>query len=164
MKKDTIIKLTNTFEEQLHFTENGVEFWFARDLQHLLGYEKWDNFQNVINKAKVACKISGYEDSDHFADVGKMVSIGSRAQKEIEDLMLTRFACYLIAQNGDPRKEQIAFAQTYFALQTRKLEIIVILYHIFAFAQNTCCAEPIVSNHTSIIQTAVKYVHRNSSV
>lgn len=124
MKKDTIIKLTNTFEELLHFTENGVEFWFARDLQHLLGYEKWDNFQNVINKAKVACKISGYEDSDHFADVGKMVSIGSRAQKEIEDLMLTRFACYLIAQNGDPRKEQIAFAQTYFALQTRKLEII----------------------------------------
>lgn len=83
MKKDTIIKLTNTFEELLHFTENGVEFWFARDLQHLLGYEKWDNFQNVINKAKVAYKISGYEDSDHFADVGKMVSIGSRAQKEI---------------------------------------------------------------------------------
>jgi DNA-damage-inducible protein D len=124
MKKDTIIELTTTFEELLHFTEHGVEFWFARDLQHLLGYEKWDNFQNVINKAKVACNISGYNNPDHFADVGKMVSIGSNAQKEIEDLMLTRFACYLIAQNGDPRKEQIAFAQTYFALQTRKLEII----------------------------------------
>lgn len=124
MKKDIVIKLTENFEDFVHTTEDGVEFWLARDLQHLLGYGKWDNFQNVISKAKTACEISGQDISDHFADVGKMVDIGSGAQKEIDDLMLTRFACYLIAQNGDPRKEQIAFAQTYFAVQTRKAELI----------------------------------------
>ena len=90
----------------------------------MLGYGKWDNFQNVISKAKTACEISNQNISDHFADVGKMVDIGSGAQKEIDDIMLTRFACYLIAQNGDSRKEQIAFAQTYFAVQTRKAELI----------------------------------------
>lgn len=124
MKKDIVIKLTENFEDFVHTTEDGVEFWLARDLQHLLGYGKWDNFQNVISKAKTACELSGQDISDHFADVGKMVDIGSGAQKEIDDLMLTRFACYLTAQNGDPRKEQIAFAQTYFAVQTRKAELI----------------------------------------
>ncbi len=124
MKKDIVYKLTENFEDFLQLTEEGIEFWLARDLQHLLGYGKWDNFQNVISKAKTACEISGQEISDHFADVGKMVDIGSGAQKEIDDVMLTRFACYLIAQNGDPRKEQIAFAQTYFAIQTRKAELI----------------------------------------
>lgn len=124
MKKDTVYKLTENFEDFLHKTEDGIEFWLARDLQHLLGYGKWDNFQNVISKAKTACEISGQDIADHFADVGKMVDIGSGAQKEIDDVMLTRFACYLIAQNGDPRKEQIAFAQTYFAVQTRKAELI----------------------------------------
>ena len=124
MKKDIVYKLTENFEDFLHKTEDGVEFWLARDLQHLLGYGKWDNFQNVISKAKTACELSGQDISDHFADVGKMVDIGSGAQKEIDDTMLTRFACYLIAQNGDPRKEQIAFAQTYFAVQTRKAELI----------------------------------------
>lgn len=124
MKKDIVYKLTENFEDFLHTTVDGIEFWLARDLQHLLGYGKWDNFQNVISKAKTACEISGQEISDHFADVGKMVDIGSGAQKEIDDVMLTRFACYLIAQNGDPRKEQIAFAQTYFAVQTRKAELI----------------------------------------
>ncbi len=124
MKKDIVYKLTENFEDFLHKTDDGIEFWLARDLQHLLGYGKWDNFQNVISKAKTACEISGQDIADHFADVGKMVDIGSGAQKEIDDVMLTRFACYLIAQNGDPRKEQIAFAQTYFAVQTRKAELI----------------------------------------
>lgn len=124
MKKDIVYKLTENFEDFLQITEEGIEFWLARDLQHLLGYGKWDNFQNVISKAKTACEISGQNISDHFADVGKMVEIGSGAQKEVDDVMLTRFACYLITQNGDPRKEQIAFAQTYFAVQTRKAEII----------------------------------------
>jgi DNA-damage-inducible protein D len=124
MEKQIIHKLTATFEDSSHKTEDGVEFWFARDLQHLLGYGKWDNFKNVISKAKTACEVSGQKIADHFADVGKKVSLGSGAEKEIDDLMLTRYACYLIAQNGDSRKQEIAFAQTYFAVQTRKAEII----------------------------------------
>ncbi|MFA7074869.1 MAG: DNA damage-inducible protein D [Endomicrobiaceae bacterium] len=124
MEKQIIHKLTATFEDSSHKTEDGVEFWLARDLQHLLGYGKWDNFKNVISKAKTACEVSGQKIADHFADVGKKVSLGSGAEKEIDDLMLTRYACYLIAQNGDSRKQEIAFAQTYFAVQTRKAEII----------------------------------------
>jgi DNA-damage-inducible protein D len=122
MKTSIIHSLTENFESCAHKTSDGVEFWMARDLQHLLSYTKWDNFQGVISKAKTACELSEQEIDDHFADVGKMVSIGSGAEKEIPDIMLTRYACYLIAQNGDPRKEQIAFAQNYFAIQTRKFE------------------------------------------
>lgn len=102
----------------------GVEYWLARDLQQLLGYTKWDNFIKVINKAKIACDLSGNLVKDHFADVGKMVSLGSGSQREIQDIVLTRYACYLIAQNGDSKKEAIAFAQNYFAIQTRKFEVI----------------------------------------
>ncbi|WP_213523852.1 DNA damage-inducible protein D [Nonlabens sp.] len=124
MKSDIIKSLTNNFETNSHTTEEGIEFWLARDLQHLLDYSKWDNFQSVISKAKTACELSGEDVLDHFADVGKMVVIGSNTEKEIPDIMLTRFACYLIAQNGDSRKEKISFAQRYFAVQTRKAELI----------------------------------------
>ncbi|NOZ33938.1 MAG: DNA damage-inducible protein D [Chlorobi bacterium] len=124
MKKEVIKSLTNTFESHSYMTENGIEFWYARDLQHLLGYTKWDNFVKVINKAKTSCEASGNNISDHFADVGKMVKIGSETEREINDIILTRYACYLIGQNGDPRKEEIAFAQNYFAVQTRKFELI----------------------------------------
>ncbi|MCK5333613.1 MAG: DNA damage-inducible protein D, partial [Candidatus Aenigmarchaeota archaeon] len=101
-----------------------VEFWFARDLQILLGYVEWRKFQGVLEKAKEACTNSGNKPSDHFVGTAKMVLLGSSAERKIDDIMLTRYACYLIAQNSDPRKEEIAFAQTYFAIQTRKQELI----------------------------------------
>ncbi len=124
MKTELIHSLTETFEAHAQQTEGGVEFWLARDLQYLLGYSKWDNFLKVLSKAKTACEVSGHIVADHFADVGKMVDLGSGSQRQIDDLMLTRYACYLIAQNGDPRKQEIAFAQTYFAVQTRRAELI----------------------------------------
>ena len=124
MKAELVRSLTSTFEAHAQQTDSGVEFWLARDLQHLLGYAKWDNFLNVVSKAKTACEVSGHEVADHFADVGKMVDLGSGSQREVDDIMLTRYACYLIAQNGDPKKREIAFAQTYFAIQTRRAELI----------------------------------------
>ena len=124
MKKELIQTLTDTCEGHAQQTETGVEYWLARDIQHLLGYAEWRNFGLVISKAKTACEVSGQRVTDHFVDVNKMVDLGSGSQREIDDIMVTRYACYLIAQNGDPRKAEIAFAQTYFAVQTRKAELI----------------------------------------
>jgi DNA-damage-inducible protein D len=124
MQTDVIQTLTSSFEAHAQQTETGVEYWLARDLQHLLGYNEWRNFLAVVSKAKTACELSGHQTSDHFVDVNKMVDLGSGSQREVEDLMLIRFACYLTAQNGDPRKQEIAFAQTYFAIQTRRAELI----------------------------------------
>jgi len=124
MKTDLIHQLTGTFEACAQQTENGVEFWLARDIQHLLGYAEWRNFIAVVNKAKTASEVSDHGIDDHFVDVNKMVNLGSGSQREMDDIMLTRYACYLIAQNGDSRKPEIAFAQTYFAIQTRRAELI----------------------------------------
>ena len=124
MEKELVKSLFKTFNDYAYETEDGVEFWYARDLQGILGYAKWENFNKVINKAKEACRTAGFQCDDHFLDVGKKVQLGSGAEREIEDMMLSRYACYLIAQNGDPGKSEIAFAQTYFAAQTRKQELI----------------------------------------
>lgn len=123
MYKEIIIELSRTFEESA-FEQGGIEYWMARDMQKLLDYAEWRNFLQVIDKAKTACAKSGQDIANHFVDVNKMVKLGSGSERQIDDMMLTRYACYLIAQNGDPRKEQIAFAQSYFAIQTRKQEIL----------------------------------------
>jgi len=124
MKIEIIRSLISNFESYANKSNEGVEFWLARDLQQLLGYAKWDNFVSVISKAKTACEVTEHSVNNHFADVGKTIQMPKGAQKEVPDIMLTRYACYLIAQNGDSRKEEIAFAQNYFAVQTRKFEII----------------------------------------
>jgi len=123
MEKETISKLNKTFEESA-YEQDGVEYWLARELQELLGYADWRNFLNAVDKAKESCKTTGEAVSDHFADVSKTIPMPKGAVKKVPDIMLTRYACYLIAQNGDPKKEQIAFAQSYFAIQTRKQEVL----------------------------------------
>jgi DNA-damage-inducible protein D len=123
MKKEQIQLLFQQFENA-SYTYQDVECWSARELQSILGYAKWDNFLKVIEKAQKACENAGVVVSDHFADVGKMVALGSGSERLIDDVALTRYACYLIAQNGDAIKPEIGFAQTYFAVQTRKQEVI----------------------------------------
>lgn len=124
MNAEIVQTLTTAFEGHAQQTEGGIEYWLARDIQHLLGYDEWRNFTAVITKAKTACEVSGHSVRDHFVDVNKTIQMPKSAQKGIPDIMLTRYACYLVAQNGDPRKQEIAFAQTYFAIQTRRAELI----------------------------------------
>lgn len=123
MEKNTILKLNKSFEEYA-YEQDGIEFWMARELQGLLGYADWRNFLNAVDKAKESCSTTGEAIMDHFVDVTKTIPMPKGANKKVPDLMLTRYACYLIAQNGDPKKEQIAFAQSYFAIQTRKQELL----------------------------------------
>jgi DNA-damage-inducible protein D len=123
MKQELIATLHRSFEDAVH-VEDGVEFWLARELQGLLGYTKWQRFEGVIADAKIACERAGGCADDHFTGAGKMIGLGQGAARLVQDIALTRYACYLIAQNGDPRKPEIAFAMNYFAVQTRKQELV----------------------------------------
>ena len=124
MENDEIGKRALELDDLRHETEDGVEFWYARELMGLLGYSKWQNFEMAIKRAMTSAEASKTAGEDHFAEVSKMVELGSGAQRAVRDYMLTRYACYLIAMNGDPKKQEVAFAQAYFALQTRSHELI----------------------------------------
>lgn len=129
MDKQSIIQYKSAFDAIETYIESDnrkehIEVWFARDLQKVLGYARWENFQTAINRAVESCNTQGVNVDDHFREVTKMVKLGSGAEREVKDYMLTRYACYLIAQNGDPKKEEVAFAQSYFAVQTRRAELI----------------------------------------
>lgn len=146
MKKEIITHLHKNFEDAA-YEEEGLEYWLARELQQLLGYTDWRNFLNAVNKAKESCINAGIEPIYHFVDVNKMIKMPKNAVREVEDIMLTRYACYLIAQNGDPKKEQIAFAQSYFALQTRKQEL---LEERIDLAERIAAREKLIATETEL--------------
>lgn len=146
MEKQVITKLNRSFD-QTAYEQNGMEYWLARDIQILLEYDEWRNFSKVIEKAKTACENAGQKEGDHFVDVNKTIPMPKGAEKIVEDFMLTRYACYLIAQNGDPRKETIAFAQSYFALQTRKQEL---LEERIALAERLSARQKLVATETEL--------------
>ncbi|HAM96203.1 TPA: DNA damage-inducible protein D [Patescibacteria group bacterium] len=124
MNPKIVKSLTTDFESNKHQTKEGLDFWYARDLQKLLEYKEWRNFEKIVKKAQKSCRNTGVPTQDHFVDVNKEILAGKGATLDTNDIVLTRYACYLIAQNGDPSKSQIAFAQAYFAVQTRKLELL----------------------------------------
>jgi len=139
------------FERAKQHTQDGVEFWYARDLKDILEYEQWRNFLTVVEKAKESCKNAKNDIGDHFADVSKMVEIGSDAKRSIDDIMLSRYACYLIVQNGDPRKKIIALGQTYFAVKTREREN----DEVFIEDQKRCAIRNELRNHNKSLAEAV---------
>ncbi len=148
MKKEVIVKLHSAFEEAA-YQEDGIEYWSARELQGLLGYSDWRNFLNAINKARESCKNAKIEPNYHFVGVNKMINLPKNATRNVDDILLTRYACYLIAQNGDPHKEEIAFAQSYFALQTRKQEL---LEERIELAERLAAREKLIQTETELSQ------------
>lgn len=143
-----------TFENIKHYTDEDIEFWYARELQEVLEYKRWDKFSNVIQKAKIACESSGNTVVEHFSHVGKTIAMPKGASKEIDDFMLSRYACYLIVQNGDPRKEVIALGQTYFAIKTRQQELIENYEELSEEQKRLAIRDNLIEHNKSLVEAA----------